>query len=363
MYKFDEIRELHLELSSNCQAECPMCARNHHGGQTNPLLQINNIDLDFFKKIASPEFLQQLRTVSMCGNFGDPILNQDLVPITEYITQSNPSIRIDLHTNGGARNTHWWTQLAKVMPKNHIVHFALDGLEDTHSLYRISTDWNKVIENAKAFIAAGGIAQWVFITFKHNEHQLEDCRALAKEMGFDSFFEKQTSRFIGNPWFDVLDKNGNVTHKLESPSEQKLIFIDRKTVENYKEIFKDATIECEVKKSKNVYLDAAGNVWPCCFVGAVPYIYTEEQQIGHIFQQDSRKTFFDLVDKFGGLEQFNLRNRSLQDIVDSNSWQTLWDDSFANNPLRVCTRTCGKFPTPVISQSKDQFVKLDKFNE
>jgi MoaA/NifB/PqqE/SkfB family radical SAM enzyme len=363
MYKFNDIKEVHIELSSNCQAGCPMCARNFHGGIENPLIKINNIDFNFFKQIAPLSLLQQLKTISLCGNFGDPILNQELIPIVEYITISNPDIRVDIHTNGGARNIQWWENLAKTLPTQHTVHFALDGLADTHSLYRIGTDWNKIIENAKAFISAGGNARWVFLTFKHNEHQLEDCKALAKSIGFESFFEKQTSRFIGKPYFEVLDKEGKVEYHLEQPSEQKLIFIDRKTVENYKEIFKNSTIDCEVKKSKNVYVDANGYVWPCCFVGAVPYIYTQPDQLVHAFQQDSRQTFYDFVNQFGGIENFSLQNKSIQEIIDSIEWQTLWDDSFKDNPLRVCTRTCGKFTESTISQSKDQFLKLDKFNE
>jgi MoaA/NifB/PqqE/SkfB family radical SAM enzyme len=213
-----------------------MCARNHHGGIDNPLLTVADIDLESFKQMCSPLMLQQLYTITICGNFGDPILNNDLIPIISYIRNSNNQIKLDIHTNGGARSVAWWTELAKAMPEKHLVQFGIDGLEDTHHLYRVGTNFNKIINNAKAYISAGGKARWNFITFKHNEHQLEECRQLAKDLKFDSFYEKQTSRFIGTPWFDVLDRNGNVTHTLEGPTEQKLIFIDRKTVENYKEI-------------------------------------------------------------------------------------------------------------------------------
>jgi DNA-3-methyladenine glycosylase I len=30
--------------------------------------------------------------------------------------------------------------------------FGIDGLADTHSIYRVGTDYHKIIENAKAFI-------------------------------------------------------------------------------------------------------------------------------------------------------------------------------------------------------------------
>jgi MoaA/NifB/PqqE/SkfB family radical SAM enzyme len=275
----------------------------------------------------------------------------------------NHNIRIDIHTNGSARNKRWWQNLAKSLPKNHMVQFGIDGLADTHALYRVGTVFEKIIENACAYIEAGGKARWNFITFKHNEHQLEVARQTAKDLGFDSFYEKQTSRFIGTPWFDVLDQTGKVTHKLEGPTEQKLIFIDRKTVENYKEIISKATIKCEVEETKSVYIDALGYLWPCCFVGAVPYIHATPEQLVYAYQQDSATTFNAMLARFGGMEQFNLRNRSVEAIVNSDEWQTVWDDIFANNKLHVCARVCGKFPEPVISQCRDQFLDLDNFNE
>ena len=50
------------------------------------------------------------------------------------------------------------------------IEFALDGLEDTHSMYRQNTNWRTVIRNAETFISAGGYAIWKFIKFKHNQH-------------------------------------------------------------------------------------------------------------------------------------------------------------------------------------------------
>ena len=360
MYTFKEIKNVHFEITSLCQAKCPMCARNHHGGLPNPLLKEASIDLELFKNIMYTEFVMQLDSVSFCGNFGDPILHKDLLDMVIYISSKNPDIRIDLHTNGSARTISWWEQLAKELPSNHIVHFGIDGLEDTHHLYRIDTDFKKIIENAKAFIAAGGKARWNFITFKHNQHQLEECRQLAKDLGFDSFHEKQTSRFIGDHHFDVLDKNGNITHRLEEPTERKIVFLDRKTVENYKEVAKTAKITCEVEENKSIYVDAQGVLWPCCFTGGVPYLYSAPDQLLVNFKDDSRATLKVVMDKIGDT---NLRNRSMEEIVDSIEWQTLWNQAFNDNSVLVCARVCGKFPEAQVSQCRDQFLELDNFNE
>lgn len=363
MYKYNEITTLHVELTSNCQASCPMCARNHHGGPENPLLHVQDITLDQFKTMCPDEFLQQLYMITFCGNFGDPLVAKDIFPIVEHIAKVSPATRIDVHTNGSIRSTEWWANFAKVLPKDHLVQFGIDGLEDTHALYRVGTHFNKIIENAKAFIDAGGKARWNFITFKHNEHQLEQCRQLAKDLGFDSFHEKQTSRFIGDPWFNVMDRKGNVTHKLEGPTEQKVIFIDRKTVENYKDVISKAKIVCEVEGYKSVYIDALGYLWPCCFVGATPYIHSYPDQLVHTFRLDSQDSLNKVVERLGGTEALNLAKHSIQEIVDSYEWQTVWDESFAENRPLVCARTCGKFDEPVISQCRDQFLDLKEFNE
>lgn len=360
MYKTSEIKELHIELTTNCQASCPMCSRNYHGGIENPNIKVQNIDLLTFKDSFSVEFIQQIETISLCGNFGDPILCKDLLEIVEYIKTSNNQIRLDIHTNGSARSTEWWERLAKVMPDNHLVHFAIDGLEDTHSLYRIGTDFNRIIDNAKTFINHNGKARWVFITFKHNEHQLSAAREMAKTLHFDSFHEKQSARFIGNPWFDVYDKDKNVTHRLENPSEQKIIFIDKKTVDNYKDLIPKATIECGVEKSKSLYVDAYMNIWPCCFVGAIPYLYSTPEQLIFNFNQENQLLFNDIVKR---LPNNSLLTNSIESIVDSESWQTVWDDVFKNKSLLTCVRVCGKFDKPTLSQSRDQFLNLEEFNE
>ena len=55
-------------------------------------------------------------------------------------------MKLSMHTNGSAREQNWWKELAKYRV---IVTFGIDGLEDTHHLYRISTDFNKIIDNAQ----------------------------------------------------------------------------------------------------------------------------------------------------------------------------------------------------------------------
>ena len=77
MYNYADIRQIHLEVTQNCQAACPMCDRNQNGGALNPHINLDELTLQDCHKIFEPNFIQQLQTMFMCGNLGDPILGKD----------------------------------------------------------------------------------------------------------------------------------------------------------------------------------------------------------------------------------------------------------------------------------------------
>ena len=77
MYKLEDIRKIHLEVTQRCQASCPMCDRNQNGGKLNPHIDLSELSLEDCKKIFSLNFIKQLDTLMMCGNLGDPIIAND----------------------------------------------------------------------------------------------------------------------------------------------------------------------------------------------------------------------------------------------------------------------------------------------
>lgn len=355
MYNFNDIRSVHIELTNNCQARCPMCARNVHGGVTNPLINITQIRLDEYKKILPPEFLNQISYIYFCGNYGDPIIADDLLDIIDYTKFSNPSIGIGIHTNGSARSSQWWERLKYVLPVDHSVHFAIDGLADTHSRYRIGTDFNKIIENASSFIDAGGNAEWVFLSFKHNEHQIEEARELSKKLKFKKFVHKATGRFVDKTEFDVYNKNGEVEYKLEPPATHNITFVSPEVIKNYKKYIDMAEIDCVVQKNKEIYIDTFKNLWPCCFLGSVPYNYINDQESTveyNIYQKEMVKQLQDY------LGNTNLLDRSIEEIINSDAWQSAWKIFWGDKKLPTCAKTCGKFKQKIVTQYGDQFMGL-----
>jgi MoaA/NifB/PqqE/SkfB family radical SAM enzyme len=364
MFKFQEIESVHVEITSNCQASCPMCMRNRRGGLPNPNLRVTDISYEQFKKIFPSTFLLQLKCIYFCGNFGDPIINADLLDIVKYVKNSNNNIKLVIHTNGSAKSISWWKELARELPKNHSVYFALDGLADTHSLYRIGTNFEKVLENAKAFISNNGNATWVFIKFKHNQHQIGAARLLAKEHGFKEFLEKETARFISKPEFDVLDKDGNISYKLEMPDDSKLNYVPQEAVENFRVIFdEDYTINCNSFKDKEIYIDAEQYLWPCCFLGSIRMAYAAINEPQHEIRQLQFLQLDSMVSRLGGLKNINLKNNSIEEIVNRDEWQSIWQDEWYKHKNFTCIRTCSKIQSFKISKTFDQIITRDKIDE
>lgn len=318
MYNYQDIKEIHLEVTSKCQAKCPMCPRRISGGILNPLITLDEITLDQFKEWFPVEFIAQLNRLFMCGNLGDPIIAEDTLEIFRYLRDNNPNIQLSMHTNGSARSKTWWHELATL---NVFVTFGIDGLSDTHSLYRVATDWHKIIENAKAFINNGGQAEWHMLVFKHNEHQIEDCRTISNNMNFYKFTVKHTSRFKTNKWA-VLDDTGRPTHYLEPTSKSESII---PLVQDA--LTSKSCISCKAKEQLQLYISANGNVSPCCWLD-LEWILPS---------QESRIEYMERIDSFPNLNKF-----SLKEIFNSNYFTNI-ESTWSDKPLMECSKQCGKF--------------------
>ena len=225
MYNYEDIRTIHLEVTQNCQAACPMCDRNMNGKGINPHINLDELTLEDCKKIFKPQFIQQLDTMYMCGNLGDPIIAKDTLEIFKYFRQENPNIWLSMNTNAGARDEMWWAKLAKTFGRMGAVIFSVDGLEDTNHLYRQGVNWKAVERSMDAFIKAGGRARWDFLVFEHNQHQVEEAEQLSKQKGFERFVAKKTGRFISSQSIkkeqhQAISKKGKETTILKKPVEK-----------------------------------------------------------------------------------------------------------------------------------------------
>ena len=111
LYHYRQLRIVHLELTHRCNAACPMCARNIHGGAVNPEMPLSELSADDIRRILLPDFVARLKRIYACGNYGDPIVARDCLPVFRYLREHGPELHLDLHTNGSARRADWWREL------------------------------------------------------------------------------------------------------------------------------------------------------------------------------------------------------------------------------------------------------------
>ena len=256
MLDYSKITWLHAEITNLCNAHCPACARNNNGYGIKEGLKLNSVDSSQFAQVLKQ--LPNLNTVQMCGTYGDPIASNWLKSIVDICVAKKLNVRI--HTNGSLKTTEWWSELAKsLVETEHTVIFGIDGLSDTHSYYRQGTNFDKIIENATAFIAAGGQAEWQFLTFKHNIHQVKDCMRLSQQLGFKKFSVKKSIRIPNSARNYITGE----PYTIESSDDFTAVFNkDEKIL---------TTKDCMHLSYPSIYMNADGSLTPCCYLTDVAY--------------------------------------------------------------------------------------------
>ena len=298
----DNVKEIHVEPTSVCNAECPMCARNINGTGINPYIKLKSLPLAWFEQNIKPEHISQLDKVFFCGNVGDPASAPELLDIIAYFKKHKPELVIGLNTNGGLKTKDWWSRLGHLLDGelDYCV-FSIDGLQDTNHLYRRNVKWDKLMENVEYYISTGASAHWDMLVFDHNKHQVDQVRSLAKQMRFNWFRSKETDRWDTY----TADLGVSPASDYTPPSYGKDIL-------------------CEKDRDNSVFVDYTGKFWPCCHM-AEAYL----NKIGIELHQDIRSYQNDELFK---------------------EYKTRLD---SDNPFYICRRACG-IKTSKKSQWKTQ---------
>jgi MoaA/NifB/PqqE/SkfB family radical SAM enzyme len=324
MIDLRNLSAIDIETINNCNAKCPLCLRTAN--------MKTNDSLDWAEIIKQiPDYVwQNVKEINLNGTTGDNLMHPGIYEIVQWLTTHSPG-KVSIHTNGSIRDTSWWSKFGKLLSStNHRIVFALDGLEDTHYLYRIDTNWNKIIENAKAFIAAGGRAEWQFILFDHNKHQVDRCRELANEFGFSKFFTIYQDRF--DDTHEIKTKHGII--KRYDPKKLTSEVMVRETSNNFKKQ-RGNKIECRSQKINWVSIYADGTVWPCCWL--MGWHVVKDRGIHHSVVNHHLTKILKI-----DFSEINLYNKNLEDIINSELWQKRFTESFDGTPNLICKQQCSK---------------------
>ncbi|NOR23837.1 MAG: hypothetical protein GQ542_05485 [Desulforhopalus sp.] len=288
--------------------------------------------LDDVKRLFPDKFLEKITRIDFCGNFGDPCMAQEFYEICEFLVK-NYNITIMASTNGSMRNPAWWKKFGELLADTESwFEFHIDGLRDTNHLYRIGANWDKIMENVEAFIAGGAQADWHYILFKHNQHQLAEAHALAHDMGFDHFVPTLSSRFPHGGKYRFLHPSGDmvdleratisIPHKIEKPGTGQ----PHKSHTSVAE--KDPNINCKSASKNRFFLDSRGYISPCCWV-----TNRDVKRPGDMLKA--------LTKAGKDIDDYNIRNKSIEEILTDDLFTETFPALWLSDDLATCRKKCG----------------------
>ena len=348
-----QISQIEFEITSLCNAACPGCPRTQLGPGTG--FQLNTISFDNLKSwFPQPHELEKLNQFKFSGNLGDPAVHPNLYEIVEWLGK-NYFKRISIHSNGGIRDAAWWAKMGSLSREGYElpgqdnkwrmrVNWAIDGLKDTNYIYRVGVRWDHLWRNLNSYLDAGGRAEWHFIAFQHNEHQIDEARELATKLGME-FRLRYAARNERTKWVNKTGEEILPGEKSKHPFRKEI----KETEQTFQKSIekKDVTIlsniasdmNCIHLNDKTVFISADQKLWPCCM------LYDETLKQG-----EWARAYHTTLPESGWND---LRLHTMQEILNHAFYHTLIDrwDTANKTFTQRCVRSCGsggKFLTKML---------------
>jgi radical SAM protein with 4Fe4S-binding SPASM domain len=172
-----------FEPTTSCNLRCPECPSGLRAF-TRPTGMLQK---DFFKETIDDIHQHLLYLIFYFQ--GEPYLNPEFLDMVKYASSKN------IYT-ATSTNAHYITdEVAKKTVESGLdrLIISIDGTtQDVYQQYRVGGNLNKVIEGAKNIVKwrkeLNSKTPFIFFQFlvvKPNEHQLEEIKQLAKEIGVD----------------------------------------------------------------------------------------------------------------------------------------------------------------------------------
>lgn len=168
-YKYIEI-----DFTFRCSLKCPLCLRQV---EPNSLQNRTDISLKNLEKIC-----KFFKSQSWCGQFSDCIYHRKFHDC-QYIANEY-DVGYVVHTNGNGRNDKWWNKTFDLTPKKSTWQFALDGLKHNAHIYRIGTDFDRVLDVMKLGKRKNVRIIWQYIIFPYNKKDIAEAKKISDGEGF-----------------------------------------------------------------------------------------------------------------------------------------------------------------------------------
>ena len=271
---------LSIEPTTSCNLRCPECpsglrAFSRPIGMLNPELNRRVID----------ELKSTLTYITYYFQ-GEPYLNPDFTNMVSYASKN--SIYSTTSTNAHYLNDENCIKTIESGLNRLII--SIDGItQDTYGKYRIGGKLDKVIEGTENIVkwkkktgSNTPFIMWQFIVFKHNEHELDDIKKLAKEVGVDHLAIKSAQLYDFENKADLIPDNEKFSRY--SKSSQGIRF-KNKLLDHCWRMWHACVITWD------------GKIAPCCFDKDASYQLgtLEDSSFNKIWNSDEYNRFRSLV--------------------------------------------------------------------
>jgi MoaA/NifB/PqqE/SkfB family radical SAM enzyme len=301
-----------MEITNRCTLGCPRCARTDNDWVKANLADISLEVLEHTFPLSQIKRFEGLR-VNLCGTYGDCIYHRRFHDVLSYLKKAG--IGVSVETNGSHRKIDWWRKTCDILTDQDMITFSVDGLADTNHIYRVNARWQD-IEQAMRYCAERVTVDWKFIVFRHNEHQLDEARLLAEDMGIRRLGFKKSGRFgqddpmtpLNSDYVGVVTRNRREIEKVMNRGA------------GAEELDRNVEIAPKCRFGKDLSITAHGYFYPCSTAepaGPSGWFYEN-------------------------LEHFDLRRHSIEAILASRKWrelEELWKRA-STAPL-ACREYCG----------------------
>jgi len=253
-----------IETGNICNLRCPLCPT----GQRDPDVKRGFITLDNFKRVID-EFSSYLILLRLY-NWGEPLLNKDLLSMIHYAVQKGISTTISTNLAIMLNPEDARELLEAGLTK---IFVSCDGASpETYEKYHVGGNFVLVTNNIKLLVREKQKLShcytriiWLFHVFRHNEHEIDMVRMMAEKMGVELRINKMRTD-MGKEIFEMasisIERDGQWI-----PEDPKYCAFD---------------MECQkVKKQKSfcdlpwkeTVINWEGSVLPCCAVFEEKYSY------------------------------------------------------------------------------------------
>jgi len=235
-----------IDPSSVCQLRCPFC-----DGKLRPQVKMSLSD---FKMVI--DAIGKTCINLELYNWGEPFLNREIIDMINYASKKY-RVYTRISSNLNLVNKDFYRAL--VLSRLNALTVSLDGAsQETYGKYRANGSFDRVISNVKLLAHYKKYYKklepkliWQFLVFRHNEHEIEKAKKMAKALSFNEIvFMKPHIPREHMDWDSTIRKFSNYS---------------REHIGQYNLLPKTTNSKCTWPYS-SVAVNANGSVSPCCAV-------------------------------------------------------------------------------------------------